>query len=182
MSIWRVSGICLHTFVTWYWSVYCSFYWEMISLTDEFKICRDKLLEMHRWDRCAEPASQRLCINLTCSFWAGACQVTPYVVVLLWCYSSSLVKKWLSDVLLFLWQPRFHQSGSSGGCLAVSVCARPLIRLHAAQTCAVLKLERFEDNRSADGDVRQAADRVASWIGSLKSRTGVITLIKVHIR
>lgn len=117
MSIWRVSGICLHTFVTWYWSVYCSFYWEMISLTDEFKICRDKLLEMHRWDWCAEPASQRLCINLTCSFWAGACQVTPYVVVLLWCYSSSLVKKWLSDVLLFLWQPRFHQSGSSGGCL-----------------------------------------------------------------
>lgn len=26
--------------------------------------------------------SQRLCINLTCSFWAGACQVAPYVVVL----------------------------------------------------------------------------------------------------
>lgn len=174
MSFWRVSGICLHTFVTWYWSVYCSFYWEMISLTDEFKNCRDKLLEMHRWDRCAEPASQRLCINLTCSFWAGACQVTPYVVVLLWCYSSSLVKKWLSDVLLFLWQPCFHQSGSSGGCF----CMCPSINT----TCAVLKLERFEDNRSAAGDVRQAADRVASWIGSLKSRTGVITLIKVHTR
>lgn len=122
----------------------------------------------------AEPASQRLCINLTCSFWAGACQVTPYVVVLLWCYSSSLVKKWLSDVLLFLWQPCFHQSGSSGGCF----CMCPSINT----TCAVLKLERFEDNRSAAGDVRQAADRVASWIGSLKSRTGVITLIKVHTR
>lgn len=182
MSIWRVSGICLHTFVTWYWSVYCSFYWEMISLTDEFKICRDKLLEMHRWDRCAEPASQRLCINLTCSFWAGACQVTPYVVVLLWCYSSSLVKKWSLMSSCSFDSLAVIKAGPQEAVWAVSVCARPLIRLHAAQTCAVLKLERFEDNRSADGDVRQAADRVASWIGSLKSRTGVITLIKVHIR
>lgn len=56
----------------------------------------------------------------------------------------------------------FIKAGPREAVWAVSVCARPLIRLHAAQTCAVLKLERFEDNRSADEDVRQAADRVAS--------------------
>lgn len=55
------------------------------------------------------------------------------------------------DSLLFI------KAGPREAVWAVSVCARPLIRLHAAQTCAVLEVERFEDNRSADGDVRQSS-------------------------
>lgn len=70
--------------------------------------------------------------------------------------SDSLMSSCSFDSLAFI------KAGPQEAVWVVSVCARPLIRLHAAQTCAVLKLERFEDNRSADGDVRQAADRVAS--------------------
>lgn len=48
----------------------------------------------------------------------------------------------------------FIKMGPQEAVWAVSVCARPLIRLHAAQT---QKLERFEDNRSADEDVTQSS-------------------------
>lgn len=70
--------------------------------------------------------------------------------------SDSLMSSCSFDDLAFI------KAGPREAVWAVSVRACPLLQLHAAQTCAVLELERFEDNRSADEDVPQAADCVAS--------------------